>query len=422
MRRLDAKAAGLADQVLAATASAATGLLPYFFLPRSDVGGVLFALTVGFFVVGVTRAVVGDVLLTHSSRYDQHELSRQVTDAAATAFWTGVLAAPVAGLAWAFGPDYLRALVWLLPFLPFLLMHDAGRYTFLSARRPVEALRVDVIWVVAQGGALAVALGAGLDHGAVFLVTWGLGAVAGSGAFLIRMRVNPFAGRPRSWLRETRHLSGWFTGTAVIGQSQVQLVAILVVDLLGRPAFAALRLAQYGLLMPAMNLQLAVITLLVPRMSRLAHAGDATALRRLVRRALGMTVPAALVPMAAVPLAGPVLRAVLPEYVYVTPLALPVALQAGIYLLQVPLTAAMRGMQQARALFVQYGIFATSSLTGLVCGALLGGLTGAAWGLTAGSAVGFTMTLLLYRRAVARLAPAAVGPDPAPSDRPTRRP
>ena len=84
-------------------------------------------------------------------------------------------------------------------------------------------------------------------------------------------------------------------------------------------------------------------------------------------------------------------------------LILPISVQAGIYLIQVPFAAAIRGMQRGRLLFLQYCIFTATSLTGLVIGAATAGLTGAAWGLTTGAAVGLAVFVALYAWAVARV-------------------
>ncbi len=415
MRRLRANAAGIADQLVNAGANAATGLLVYPFLPPEDTGDVLFALACGYFVVGVSRAVVGDVLLAHTSRYEGEVRRRHVRDAAATALGLGFLGTVLALVASTVGPHYLVLLVWLAPFLPFLLLHDAGRYAFLAEGRPERALVADLTYVAVQAVGLVALLrwGARQPDGSpaaeVFLLAWGLGAVAGALSFVLRARINPLRGRVPAWLAESRHLSGWFTATAVLGQAQVQLVYTLVVDVLSKPALATLRLAQYGLLMPAQNLQIALASLLVPRMSRLAHAGDVAGLRRLVRRALGLTALAAAVPLLGVPLAGPALRWLLPEYAGAAALALPVALQAAIYLLQLPFGAAMRGMHAVRALFAQYAVFTGATVVGLLTGALWAGLVGAAWGMTSGAVVGFAAMLVLYRRATARHVPPVDG-------------
>ena len=400
LARLRGNAAGLVDQVVSAGSNAATGLLVLLFLPPSKADAVLFAIGVGYFAIGIARALVGDVLLTYSARYGVAEQARHAADATKTAGALGLLTAAVTLAVWAIGPHYLEELVWLAPLLPFVLVQDAGRYVFLAARRPERALISDLIWVAVQAVVLLVLLAAGYRDGAVFLFAWGAGGLAGGLWFLWRMRINIFnifQGDLRGWIKETRHLSGWLTATALLGQAQVQLVYTLVTGLLTAGALALLRGAQYGLLMPAQNLQLAVSSLLVPRMSRLAGAGDAAGLSRLLRGALSLTALCGLVPVALSPLAGPILRST--DYAAVSTIALPVAIQAAIYLIQVPFTAALRGMQRVRSLFVQYVVFATASAGGLMIGTLAFKLRGAAWGMTAGSFIGLVTMIVLYRKA-----------------------
>src|SRR5262249_20892905 len=94
-------------------------------------------------------------------------------------------------------------------------------------------------------------------------------------------------------------------------------------------------------------------------------------------------------------------------------LALPISLQGAVYLLQVPFTAAMRGMHRARMLFVQYVVFAAVSLTGLTVGARYG-LHGAAWGLLAGSTAGLICMVALYAYALKWVGPPPDSTTPAP--------
>ncbi|GAA0227386.1 hypothetical protein [Cryptosporangium japonicum] len=398
-------AAGLADQLVSAGANAATGLLVLPFLAPAEAGAVLFAIGVGFFVIGIARALVGDVLLTYSARYGDADRARQSADATKTALVFGAAAALVVVVAWAVGPGFFGELIWLAPFLPFVLVHDAGRYYFLAERNPARALVADLTYVGVQALILVVLLGLGHRDGAVFLCAWGLGGVAGAASFLLRTRISPWRGDLRGWIRETRHLSSWLTLTALLGQAQVQFVSTLVSGLLTPTAFSLLRAAQYGLLMPAQNLQMAVSSLLTPRMSRLAGAGDAAGISRLLRKALTVTALCGLVPVALSPLAGPVLDVILPKYAQASTIALPVAIQALIYLVQVPFTAALRGMQRVRSLFVQYVVFVVAQAVALVVGTLAYDLRGAAWGMLVGSAVGLAAMIVLYRNAHRRLEP-----------------
>jgi hypothetical protein len=400
--------AGLADQVVIASANAANVLLALALLSRFRAGVMLLALGLAYLVMGIGRAFVGEVLLALASRYDGERRDRLVRQGLGTAATLGVVAAAVLLLvwfSWPYGGDLdLRDLVWVAPFLPAILLHDAGRYSYLAAQEPARALVIDLVWVSVQGLAVAVMIGAGLTSAGGLFVCWGLGACVGASVFLWRSGMR--LGDPRRWFPATRHLSGWFTATALIGQFQVQAVGFLVAGQLSARELSGLRGAQTALLQPVQNLNTALMGLLVPRASRLA--GDATrldgdeaaaagaALRRQTRLlALTFAGLAAVMVAVVVPLARLLLTHV-PKFSDIAPLALPMSLQAGIYLVQLPFTSAMRGMHRARMLFVQYAIFTTSSLTGLVIGAQLGRLAGAAWGLTAGSTVGLVTMVGLY--------------------------
>jgi O-antigen/teichoic acid export membrane protein len=406
--------AGLADQAVMAAANAANTLLPLGLLAdRSRAGDLVLSVGLGYLVLSVNRAFVGDVLLAQVSRLDGAERARMIRNALGAAVVVGLLAGVILIGVWAAwrrpsGRIDLRDLIWVAPFLPVILLHDTGRYTYLSAREPAQALLIDLIWAGTQTVVIVVMVVTGSISPGGLLASWGLGACVGATAFLARSGARPWRGDPRRWVAETRRLSGWFTATTLVGQVQVQAVGFLVAGRMSTADLAVLRSGQTALLQPVQNLVQAMMGLLVPRSSRLAGIRDAAGLRRqTLRVAAAFAGLAVLVVVVVVPVAD-VLRPHLGRYAVIVPLALPISIQAGIYLLQIPFTAAIRGMQRARLLFAQYLIFSATSLTGLVLGAAARGhLRGAAWGLTVGAAAGLLAMVGLYGWAVARLAPAS---------------
>src|SRR6266705_3197047 len=197
-------AAGLTDQVVIAAANAGATLLAAIAIrPESRAGGLLLSIGLGYLVLGLNREFIGNVL---------------------------------------------QALVWLAPFLPAILVHDTGRYVYLSDRAPARALRIDLVWITVQIALLVTgALTIGLRP-ALLPVSWGLGAVAGATVFLLLTRIPAWRGDPRRWLAETRKLSGWFTATGVIGQLQVQAVGFVVTGQLTPDQLTYLRAGQTTLL------------------------------------------------------------------------------------------------------------------------------------------------------------------------------
>jgi O-antigen/teichoic acid export membrane protein len=400
---------GLVDQAVIALANAGNTLLALTLLDRTRAGIMLLSLGIGYFVIGVNRAFVGEVLLTLASRYEGERQRELIRNGAAAALTFALAAALLLGSVWLLLPTRggidLRDLIWVAPFLPSLLLHDTARYSYLADRRPGRALVIDSVWVGTQLVGVLVIVAAGLVSAGSLFACWGLGATAGAATFLVRSRIRPWQGSPRRWVSETRHLSGWFTATALVGQFQGQAVGFLVTNQLSPRELSGLRGAQTALLQPVQNFITAVMGLLVPRASRLAAAARsgtdgaqaaAGGLRRQTRTlALAFAVFGAVLVAIVVPVARLVLVH-LPKFADIVPLALPIALQPAIYLIQLPFAAAIRGMHRARLLFLQYVVFTTTSLTGLVIGAHFGRLPGAAWGLTAGSAVGLVAMIAFY--------------------------
>ncbi|MBT8228264.1 MAG: oligosaccharide flippase family protein [Dactylosporangium sp.] len=417
---------GLLDQAVIAAANAANTVFALALLDRRRAGIMLLSQGLGYLVLGVNRALVGEVLLTLASRCAGQRQRRLVSDGVSAAAGFAVVAALVLAVVWlvwpAAGGVDLRDLIWVAPFLPSLLVHDTGRYGYLADRRPQRALVIDAVWAGTQTLAVGALWATDSVSAPGLFACWGVGATAGAGAFLARSRRRPWGGSPRRWFAETRHLSSWFTATALVGQFQTQAVGFLVVNQLSARELSGLRAAQTALLQPAQNVITAVMGVVVPRASRLAAdesrsgpspdrgAGPAAAgLHRQTRTlALGLAVLGAATVAVVVPLARTVLGQ-LPKFADLGPLVLPIAIQPAIYLVQLPFAAAIRGMQRARLLCVQYLSFTSTSLTGLVVGARLAGLAGAAWGLTTGSAVGLVAMIGLYWHAQCHPA----GPEPA---------
>jgi hypothetical protein len=412
---------GLVDQVVIATANAANTLLALVLLPRSTAGFVVLAINLTYLVLVTGRAFVGDVLLAKVARVSGRRRVDLIRDGLAAALAVGTVGAVVFLLVWTFWrhphPNIsLAYLVWLVPFLPVLLVHDAGRYSYLARREQDQALIIDLAWVGSQIAAVLLLFLLGLAHRpGPLLATWGVGATVGAVTFMARSGLRPWQGDPLRWVRETRGLSGWFTATAIVGQIQIQAVGFLVSRQLGPAQLAGLRGAQTVILQPTQNLSTAVTALLVPRSSALAAGHQAGRLRRqTVRVALLFAAFSAVMVAVLVPVAHAALAHVA-KFRDIAPLALPVGVQAGIYLMQIPFAAALRGLHRGRALFSQYVLFTTASLTGLVYGAGHG-LVGAAWGLTAGAAVGFAVMVAWSLVAISR-AGRRPSPGPAPRSR-----
>jgi O-antigen/teichoic acid export membrane protein len=395
--------AGIVDQVVIAAANAGNSLLALLLVRgNSRAGTLVVALVIGYVVVSLNRAFVGEVLLALAARFRDESATRirLLRDGLTAALANGLLAAAVLAIAWAAGGSAVRDLVWVAAVLPLVLLHDTARYSYLAEKAPQRALVIDLTFVAVQGLAVLLVLVAGVTP-ARLVLCWGVGAAAGFSLFMTRSGHRPWQGNARRWFGQTRFLSGWFTATAVIGQIHVLAVTFLVAGALSRSGLAAFRLVQTTVLQPVQNLNQSLMSLLVPRVSERAGAAEsdpaaAVALRREVLR--GAVILGGLAVVLVV-VGGPLSQLVLPHierYAEAAPLAWPMLIQGGIYMVQAPFTAAMRGMHRARMQFAQYVVFSAVSLIGLVVGARGWGLIGAGWGLAAGSLIGLVTTVAFY--------------------------
>jgi O-antigen/teichoic acid export membrane protein len=428
---------GLVDQAMIACANAANTILALALLTRTRAGAMVLSLGLAYLVLTLNRAFVGDVLIVLAPRLDGERRARLLRNGLAMAVTFGAFAVAVLLVIWAFRPRHgkidLQDLIWVAPFLPAILLHDTGRSGYLSVRAQGSCLVIDVVWVSTQAAVTAGFLLTGHRSAGAIFVSWGIGALAGALVFLIRTGQRPWRGDPRRWISETRHLSGWFTATQIVGQIQVQAISFIVSGRLSQRDLSGLRGGQTALIQPVQNFIVAVQSLIVPRLSRLAGDANrqpavgeqqssgqlaAASLRRQTRLlALTLAGLAVVMVLTIVPLSEFVLVR-LSKFADIAPLALPLCVQAGIYLIELPFGAALRGMHRARLLFVRYLVYTSTSLAGLVVGGETDGLHGAVWGLTAGAAISLVTMVAFYRYALRRLvraAPERAGVEPVPS-------
>src|SRR2546423_3438241 len=145
---------GLFDQVVIALANAGNNLLALALLDRARAGVMLLSLGVGYFVIGVNRAFVGEVLLTLASRYEGTRQERLIRNGAATALVVAGSAAVLLLVAWlsvpASGRVDLRDLVWVAPLLPGLVLHFNSGHGDLVDPALQPGLVFDTTWVSIQ--------------------------------------------------------------------------------------------------------------------------------------------------------------------------------------------------------------------------------------------------------------------------------
>ncbi len=385
-RRLAAQARrpvlGIAGQILNAATNVVTVYVASLLLRPDAFGEFALAFTLITVVLAAGRGLVGSTMQVHLPTLA--EGPRRGMERSALGFTTliGVIAS--AGLLLA-GQG---AIVWLAPWVVAALLQDAARYVFLATGRQGAALLLDGAWALAQGLTIAVAVLVGAPVTIELLATaWGVGAVAGVVLFGALTRSWPAP--PGPWVRTTRDIAGWFTAVAVIAQLELYLVLLLTGTLLGAADAGGLRAVQLLAYQPAMVLLGALSVVVTPMMvrARTSHASIVHARRRIT-----ITVsPVIAVLIAVAFLREPLMGVLFPQYVAVSALVVPVALQGVLTALAVASLVLLRALRRGRTVLLLQVTRLVLILTMIVIGMLVAGPTGLAWGLAAGSLLVFVL-------------------------------
>lgn len=165
-------------------------------------------------------------------------------------------------------------------FLPALLVQDIWRYLVLALGRPDLALANDTLVTIVQF------LGAGLliaahDATAPTLVgSWGLAALVGAFAALLRHRVWPRPTRFMVWLKEHRDLAVRFAADDLMGIGALQATTFVLAAVAGLAATGAFRGAQtiFG---PLMVINAGVTSAITPELIRIYSRSPRSMERRI---------------------------------------------------------------------------------------------------------------------------------------------
>lgn len=406
---------GVADQALSSVTQFATSLIAIRLLDADHYGAVAAALAVATIALGAARALVGDTLLVYASAQPVDAQHRMVRDAGAIALLLGVLTAAGCLLLGLLPFRILADVAWMGVWLPAVLVQDAVRYRFFANGRTQGALLSDVGWVLGEAVGLSVLWAGGWLTGPTILAAWGAGALLGAIVGVALARLNPLAGKPLRWLRETWHLSGWFAAQTALGQAQTQGSVFIVGGVLDRASLGGLRAMQTLLVQPLQSAMLAAQSLLVPRFAVALAERDRGRIERMARDltvlfTVGAAVAAIVVYVFRVPIISFVAT---PKYLPYANLMLPVALSSLCFAARTPYTSACRGLQNARGSFVIQAIYTAVTLPALIVGTLVFGLQGAAWGITVGSVALPVGSYWVYRRTLTRVFAESVPGAPA---------
>ena len=148
-------------------------------LSESEFGAFSVAAIVAMLTMGVSRALIGEPLLSRFSAVAAEVRARLVPDMLGAALVVSVVVAAVVAVVGAvLGGQAGTALLALALVLPLIVVQDTWRYAFI-VDRPAAALGVDVVWLA--GVCVALPLAPGGAEAAWYVVAWGLAGGRGRG-------------------------------------------------------------------------------------------------------------------------------------------------------------------------------------------------------------------------------------------------
>jgi hypothetical protein len=211
-------------------------------LEASDFGSFAAALTAYIFVVGIARAVCGEVLVV---RHSVARATRAEAGATGTALALALVAGSLLVLVGVVASGALRqALVVLGVTMPGLLLQDTLRYVFVARGQPKNALLIDLVWALVLGALLAPVVYRGVDSAGVFVAAWGIAAGVSALVGVALGRVRPVASQIWPWLDDGRQLWPRFGSEFAVTLGAWQLTLLAIGAGLGLTALGSFRAVQ----------------------------------------------------------------------------------------------------------------------------------------------------------------------------------
>ncbi len=331
-------------------------------------------------VVGIARTMTTLPIVVRFSAVDDRTWRGAAAATTGSAFMLGILGGlAAAGVALAF-PGGRASLLVLAVCLPGLLLQEAWRHAFIARGKPSAAFLNDLVWAVALVPGMVLAARNSTSP-APFVLAWGVSGSLAAVAGIAQARVLPRPSVAFAWLRDHRDLSTRAVGEFVANTGSTQLVIYATGALGGLAAAGALRGGQ--VLLGPLNTAFQGIWIV----------GLAEFVRVLrwrphlfTRVAIGLSL---LLGMGAVAYAvtflafgdtlGPIVLG--KTWEQARSVLLPLSLAAVAWGLWLGATVGLRALQEfGRSLRVRSIVSGLNVIGGLV-GAVLGGATGAAWGL-----------------------------------------
>jgi O-antigen/teichoic acid export membrane protein len=397
---------GIADQTFSSITNFAVGIFVASQTSVAAFGAFALAFATYLLVLNLGRAVVSQPLLirhSHQSVADWERTASRGTGAAlAIGAGFGALSAAAGLVA---GGHLGGALLALGLCLPGLLLQDAWRFAFFAAGRDRDAFLNDVVWAAVLIPIFAALLALGSKSIFEAVIGWGGAATMAGLVGMTQARVTPRIRGLQTWFNEHADLIPRFVAETLARLGTVQVMYYLIGLISGIVAVGTIRAGELILIGPFNVLFQGVNLIALPEATRQLQHSRLALLRWSRLLSAGMGACALIWGVICLGLPDPIGRTVLgaswePARTVLVPIIVSLT---GLVIS----SGAMVGL---RALGAADRILRVAVLTSAVTlaitslGAWLGGASGAAWAMAAGSWFGAACTWVAFQVAEKRRA------------------
>jgi hypothetical protein len=222
--------------------------------------------------LGGSRAIASEPLSIRYTAEGDRRWRAGAAKSSGTALVNGIAFGALSLCAGAFAGGRLGTCLLVLgAMLPGLLVQDSWRFAFVCGNRPRDALINDVVWALAFGLAVGLALGVRQRGLVALLVAWGAAGLTAAVAGARQAGLWPRPLAARGWLKEHSDLAPRFVGEFATTSGTQSLVLFGIAAAGGLTAVAAIR-AAWVLLGPLNVLLFAVPLAAVPEAVRVLRS------------------------------------------------------------------------------------------------------------------------------------------------------
>jgi O-antigen/teichoic acid export membrane protein len=389
---------GFACQACTAAANFGLVVLAAHVIGPAGLGVVAVGFAAYLVILGLARGLVANPLTAQTAAGSPTERAETARFALSlTAAATVAIGCLVAGIGAALPGEIGRSLLLFAPWLIPALVHDLGRSILFRDGRGRAGLIGDGAWLIVMGAMTPIAFATDTDWAVT--ACWGAGALAGASVILWRLRWTPSSLRRAYgwWKTDAWPFGRWMVMAGALYSAASYASVVALSGVLGSRQFGGLRAVQ-SVYSPLTLIGPAIAMPGLPLISRVTASSR--------RRALAITWQlAALTTLATGVYLGVV--SALPnllsfvfgdEFGTFNSIMLPIGV-AQLFTAPVSALTVLLIAEQRGHLLVWVGTLNALLLMGCSVGfAYVFGLTGAAWGLAAGSAFGLVVMTLCIRR------------------------